>query len=313
MTKLAPLVLPSGTNYIACFLTFACQLRCPYCINHHGGNLVKKRRMTGNDWITAINRIEGAWDVPVTLQGGEPTVHRDFFQILGGIREERAIDILTNLEIDPERFIREIKPERLRRDSPYASIRVSYHHGQADFQGLCSRVKLLQDAGFHIGIWEVDHPEHHTDVLRRRDRAQSVGIDYRLKEFLGPWKGTNYGTIRYPHSVNSRNLRWCQCRTSELLVAPDGHVFRCHSDLYANRGPIGHILDGEMDSDLAAWRPCGVYGKCNSCDVKVTTNRFQEGGHTSVDIMRIGKPYAPNDEYVEEVVNTYGKMDAKKD
>ena len=311
MIDLPPFQVPKGTNYIAAFLTFACQLRCPYCINHHGGNLVKKRRMTGHDWIKAINRLEGQWDIPVTLQGGEPTVHKDFFEILNGIRGERHIDILTNLEVDPGEFIRGVDPNRLRREAPYASIRVSYHHGQSQFKELLSRVKTLALAGFHIGIWEVDHPEYHEAVLRRQEQAKSVGIDYRLKEFLGPWRGVNHGTFKYPNAVNDKHLRWCDCRTSEILMAPDGYFFRCHSDLYANRSPIGHVLDSALASSFDAWRPCRVMGKCNSCDVKVTTNRNQQFGHTSVEISHIQEPYALNDEYIQEVVNTYGKQDKK--
>ena len=39
--RLPPIKLPLKFNYIAAFLTFSCQLRCSYCINHHGGNLLK--------------------------------------------------------------------------------------------------------------------------------------------------------------------------------------------------------------------------------------------------------------------------------
>jgi hypothetical protein len=56
--------------------------------------------------------------------------------------------------------------------------------------------------------------------------------------------------------------------------------------------------------------PCAVYGKCNSCDIKVKFNRFQEHGHSSVEVRSIGEPYAANQEVIEEVVNTYGKQDA---
>ena len=35
------------------------------------------------------------------------------------------------------------------------------------------------------------------------------------------------------------------------------------------------------------YRDCYVYGDCNPCDVKVKTNRFQQFGHTSVDIIDI--------------------------
>jgi hypothetical protein len=45
--QLKPIVVPESFNYIAVFLSFACMLRCTYCINHHGGDLVKKRWMSG--------------------------------------------------------------------------------------------------------------------------------------------------------------------------------------------------------------------------------------------------------------------------
>ncbi len=195
----------------------------------------------------------------------------------------------------------------MRRNAPYASIRVSYHHGQSNFESLCDKVIKLTSKGYSIGVWEVDHPEYHSEVLDRQRVAKEHSIDWRVKEFLGPWKGVNHGTMRYDGAVNGNNLHRCMCRTSELLIAPDGQIFRCHSDVYANRSSIGHILDPDFDvSILGAWKACSVYGKCNSCDIKVKTNRFQEGGHSSVEVKDIGKAYAPNNQ-VEKVVNTYGK------
>jgi len=35
------------------------------------------------------------------------------------------------------------------------------------------------------------------------------------------------------------------------------------------------------------YRECYFYGDCNPCDVKIKTNRFQQYGHTSVDIIDI--------------------------
>ena len=106
-----------------------------------------------------------------------------------------------------------------------------------------------------------------------------------------------------------QQLRHCDCRTTEFLIDPAGFIFRCHSDLYANRFPIGHILDPELPKLLGQWVACPVFGKCNACDIKVKFNRFQEHGHSSVEIRNIGEPYAPNTEHVSEVVNTYGKQE----
>ena len=306
---LKPIVLPEQFNYIAVFLSFACMLRCGYCINHHGGDLVKKRWMPGEDWIRGLNRLT-ARDIPLTFQGGEPTVHKHFYQIINGIKPDLSMDLLTNLEVDPDEFMRRIPPERIKRGSPYASIRVSYHRGQQDPDVLLKRVRNLQDHGYSMGVWAVDHPEYMEETREVQKQAQGMGIDFRLKEFLGPYNGLNYGTMRYPEAMNAKSVRNCDCRTTEFLIDPGGSIFRCHSDLYANRFAIGHILDPEPPKLLGQWVPCAVYGKCNSCDIKVKNNRFQEYGHSSVEIRNISEPYAENKEYVEEVVNTYGKQDS---
>ena len=68
-----------------------------------------------------------------------------------------------------------------------------------------------------------------------------------------------------------------------LIIGPDGHVFRCHADLYEGREAIGHLLDKEVPLP-GEFRECGFFGFCNPCDIKVKTNRFQEFGHTSVEI-----------------------------
>ncbi|MBI4308702.1 MAG: radical SAM protein [Candidatus Omnitrophica bacterium] len=308
--ELEPIVLPGHFNYIAVFLSFACMLRCSYCINHHGGDLVKKRWMSGEDWVRGLNRIRSKGsDVPLTLQGGEPTVHKHFYSIMQGIKPELTIDLLTNLEVDADEFMRHIPSGRIKREAPYASIRVSYHRGQQDPMVLLRRVRYFLDKGYHVGVWAVDHPEYMEETRQVQAQAQSMGIDFRLKEFLGPYNGRNYGTMRYPEAMNAKMLRDCDCRTTEFLIDPAGSIFRCHSDLYANRFAIGHILDPKPPALLGQWMPCSVYGKCNSCDIKVKNNRFQEYGHSSVEIRAVGEPYAENKEHVEEVVNTYGKQD----
>lgn len=313
-TQLPNIELPESINYIAAFLTFSCQLRCSYCINHHGGDLVKGRWMNGEDWIKGLNRIKPRPDLPITIQGGEPTVHKHFYKIAREINPAIPLDLLTNLEVDAAVFHKEVSPTRFKREAPYASIRVSYHHGQSNFQAAMAKVLYLKNLGYSIGIWEVDNPEYHGEVIVRQQQAHSLGIDYRLKEFLGPHKGEVHGTMRYEEAVNSHWLRSCMCRTSELIIAPDGHVFRCHSDLYASRGPIGHMLDPNFGTaQLNQWAPCAVYGACNACDIKIKTDRRQTYGHSSVEIKEVSKPYAKNPNHVSTVVNTYGKTDAKNE
>ncbi|HPP86773.1 MAG TPA: radical SAM protein, partial [bacterium] len=65
-----------------------------------GGNLKKIQTLSDADWIKALNRLELKQDLPITLQGGEPTLHKDFYYIINNLREDIKIDILTNLKFD---------------------------------------------------------------------------------------------------------------------------------------------------------------------------------------------------------------------
>ena len=240
--------------------------------------------MSSDDWIKGINRLVLPPDTPVTLQGGEPTLHPGIVGIINSIKPSLPIDILTNFLNDE--WLYKINPARLTRKAPYASIRVSWHIGQNDNDKTLNRVRRALDHGYSIGIWAVEHPDYSKEVLELQNKAISLGIDFRLKEFLGPWKGKVYGTFRYPGSVNGNHLSSCECRTTELLVSPSGHIHRCHRDLYANRLPVGHIL--QEQAPMVGWLPCKVFGSCSSCDTKVKNNRYQQWGHSSVEIKNIG-------------------------
>jgi MoaA/NifB/PqqE/SkfB family radical SAM enzyme len=240
--------------------------------------------MTRDQWLLGLNRLSSRPDLPITLQGGEPTLHPDFFAIINGIRPDLQVDLLTNLEIDGARFMTEIAPERLKRDAPYASIRVSYHPEVMSIESLAAKVLAFLQAGYSIGIWGIMHPRFTAEVVTAQQYCHSLGIDFRTKEFLGEYDGVMYGKFSYEGALERREGSRVSCRTSELIIGPDGGVYRCHSDLYAERTPVGHILDPELvlSSDF---RRCDHYGFCNPCDVKLKTNRFQEYGHTSVEIV----------------------------
>ncbi len=278
-----PIVIPESYNYIAAFLSLTCNLRCSYCINYfEKGNFVKKH-LSGKDWVRGLNRIVSRDDLPISLQGGEPSLHKDFIYILNNVKPELNIDILTNLQFNEDEFIYNVNPERIKRKSPYASIRVSYHSETMQLEPLIKKVLRLQDNGFSIGIWGVTHPAQETEIVRAKEYCTSLGIDFRTKEFLGEHKGKMYGTYRYEGACDKKFAHEVLCKTTELIMGSNGDIYRCHSDLYEGREPIGNILSENFDIE-DKFRGCHVFGHCNPCDVKLKTNRFQQFGHTSVEI-----------------------------
>lgn len=278
-----PIQVPAAYNYVAAFLTFACNLKCSYCINHFEQHIIKRKMIPGKEWVKGLNRIVSRPDLPLTLQGGEPSLHPDFFYIVNHLRPDLNIDILTNLQFDVAEFAKKVSPERIRRDAPYASIRVSFHPETMDLDDLVAKTLAMQDAGFSIGIWAVMHPDREKEILAAQEKCRKLGIDFRLKDFLGEHKGRMHGTYRYEEACSRKVRKAVECRTTEFLMDSEGSVYRCHSDLYAGIDRIGSILDPEFRIE-DKFRPCDHFGHCNPCDVKVKTNRFQQFGHTSVEV-----------------------------
>lgn len=278
------IIIPPIYNYCAVFLTFACNFKCSYCINHFNRKVSGRKIISGKDWVRGLNRIISREDLPITLQGGEPSLHPDFFYIINNLKPELNIDLLTNLQFDADEFIKNIVPQRIRRESPYASIRVSYHPEKTNLDEVLKKALKMQKKNFSIGIWGVAHPAYEKMILQAQDKCRQEGIDFRLKEFLGEYNGRLYGEYKYPGACEKKFMRKVRCKTTELLIDCQGDVFRCHSDLYAGINQIGNILSADFQIE-DKFRDCSIFGHCNPCDIKVKTNRFQQFGHTSVDIM----------------------------
>ena len=281
-------------NYIAFFLTLACNLKCKYCINMHGSTSIagqiNRIQLSADEWINAANRLVLRNDLPLTLQGGEPTLHKGFYRIVNEVNPDIRMDLMTNLMFDVDEFIANVPVWRFIREAPYAPIRISYHPGQNDIEELIAKTEKLQKAGFRIGLYGIEHPHQQvrSHILATQERCQKLGLDFRLKEFLGEHDKVMYGTFKYDGCVSGETTRACECRTTEIIVDPSGLVYKCHADLYSGRNPIGHILDDDFSADrIDEFRHCDSYGTCNPCDVKVKTNRYQVSGHTSVEIRKV--------------------------
>lgn len=280
---LKELKIPDSYNYVGVFLTFNCSLGCSYCINNFENKVKNRPQIRGKDWVDCLNRLASRPDLPVTLQGGEPTVHPDFFYIINNIKPELNIDVLTNLEFDIDDFMSKVGPNRIKRDAPYASIRVSYHPEKMKLDELLPKVLKMLDNGYSLGIWSVLHPAYEKHIKEAQELAQSQGIDFRFKEFLGEYEGKLYGTYKYDDACSKQTKKNVTCKTTEFLIDPGAKVFKCHHDLYKDKDSIGKLSDPNFKIKEIYW-PCDSYGFCNPCDIKVKTNRFQQFGHTSVDI-----------------------------
>jgi len=140
--------LPSSYKYIGVFLSLSCNLTCSYCINHLVGLKKGRKLLSAQEWALALSRLKFNTRIPLTLQGGEPTIHREFYDIINLIPSHFELDLLTNIQFDPDEFAKKIKREKFLRDAPYAPIRVSYHPETMDLDETIKKVLKMMDLGF---------------------------------------------------------------------------------------------------------------------------------------------------------------------
>jgi len=282
------IILPPEINYIGVFLTLRCNLNCAYCINHHGDfNL--SQEMSAKDWVAGLSRITTRPDLPISIQGGEPTIYSGFYQVVNALyyQQRKHLDLLTNGMFDLRDFCGQVPTPAFKRGAKYASIRFSYHSKMSPI-ALATKVWELQNRGYEVGIWGLDNNPQLNKPMKHL--CECLNLDFREKEFLSD----KDGTYKYPNALDRKKKLHVWCKTSELLIGPSGHIFRCHADLYANRDWIRHILD--ENTPTFTFRECVNYGFCNPCDVKLKTNRLQEPGYCAVEIKGEGVKVCPKGE-----------------
>ncbi len=280
--RLKKVKVPDVMTYVAAFLTFDCNLGCSYCINDDSGIKKERKLMSPEEWIKGLNRLKLKEDVPITFQGGEPTTYLGIYEVIDKIKH--PVDILTNLQFNIDDFISNINPKKMNkgRKSHYKPIRVSYHSQHMDAGKTLDKIVKLQDAGFNIGLFALNLPELTESNMAMSELSREKNIYFFIKDFLGKRDGRLFGFYKYPEALDGIK-KVAYCRSKELLIAPDGDIFKCHRDLYHAYSPIANILDKKLKTEQK-YRFCSNYGTCNPCDVKEKTNRFLQQGFCSVEI-----------------------------
>jgi len=261
-------------NYIGVFLTFKCRLGCEYCINRFGG-LKARQELAPSEWMEVLKGVQTREDLPITLQGGEPTEYVGFYDLVMRLHQKgHRIDLLTNGAFDLDEFLANTTPEMFKRKAPYASIRFSFHKNTDEFC-LTTKAHILQNRGYSVGIWGLGHPDMKKRNAKVAWQCREFGLDYREKEYLDE----KHGTYKYPDAITGLKKIMVRCYPSEMLFAPNGEQYPCHHFLY--RGDDSSALC------LNDYVMCSHYGLCNPCDIKLKTNRLQESGHCSVRIEKV--------------------------
>ena len=275
------LELPIQINYSEAYLTLKCNLNCDYCINDDSGVVRDRKLLSAEQWIDGLSSIN--FKHPLTLGGGEPTIHPEFFKLVRDMPSNIDLDLLTNLQFNADRFIAEVPKSRFKGNGAFKSIRASFHQTHDPLE-VIAKLSKLQDAGFGVGLFGINHPDNTERNIQMSELSRKAGVYFFIKDFLGDYGGYTTGIYRYPFAVDKGKINRVRCRINEFITDPEGDVYGCHKDLYKKHRPIQNILDKKpINLDF---RECGECGNCNPCDIKLKTNRFLKMGYSSVEIER---------------------------
>jgi radical SAM protein with 4Fe4S-binding SPASM domain len=235
-------------------------------------------------------------ELPGSLCGGEPSLHCGFYTIL---REAKGpFDLLTNGQMDLNMFLNETTPAMFRmslgkhaiKEAWFSSIRISYHAARAkndkEYEDrLLFFTNALRANGYKAGITCPDLPNEQDRIDTFERTCRKKGVPFHRKEFLGCYEGKLYGTYKYENGLDGV-AKTCECKSNELLIAPDGQIYKCHRDLYSPLH-IGNITDPNYAHD-SKFRICKHFGECSPCDLKSKMDKDCHPGHCAVEVKNIG-------------------------
>lgn len=246
-------------NYIGIFLVMRCNYRCSYCINWKN----KYTERDGKYWVKNLNKLET--NLPITFGGGEPSLHKDFYYILKNLKHK--VHLLTNLSFDPQLLIdNNINLDMFDNEKSFAPIRVSFHSEFMDKDIVLEKMRFLKEHGFRAALYCVETKQN---IKAIKFFKSQEWLDFQTKPLLD-------NIIK-----QAQNTKKVLCRTKELLVAPDGKIYRCHRDLYKKDGFVG-TLDTIKEISYI-FGECYHGNECHPCDLKIKRDRFGKEGYCAIE------------------------------
>jgi len=277
-------------------ITNECNLRCLHCSSDSG--LPLRNELSLEEIQGLIDDLAKIGVRRVTLSGGEPTIRKDFWEILQYLSDKDIqVSLFTNGFFLNRRFV-----DRLSSFS-VSGVRISIdgglartHDGIRGFEGSFSRaveaVKLCREAGLMVLIVSVIMKSNFHEIERIIQLAERNHVPAYFRRFHPVGRGLRnihlmpsreelkaatsiiesyYGEELTREMINYLKLvgGWCYIG-NRLCIEPDGKVVLCPSLPYVmgnvRESSISEVWNRIKNSEVCAViRERRITGKCGSC------------------------------------------------
>ncbi|AID34836.1 radical SAM protein with 4Fe4S-binding SPASM domain [Mesorhizobium sp. USDA 4775] len=176
-------------------LTRACNLRCPHCFVE--GGVARAGEMRTDRILALLDEWARMGVFSVILTGGEPTMHRNFLEI---VRHAHSlgfvVGIATNGMPITERMLSTIP-----RDDVIISVSIDHLHGQgarkglSDFEYAKGKLLMMKQAGFNTSIMTTTSSQNVHQLQDIIDWAIENDLSLRSVPFVEMGRGKLHGHL----------------------------------------------------------------------------------------------------------------------
>lgn len=230
-------------------ITEACNLRCVHCYGQFGHPKIdKEKTLKTKDWKEIIDKLIRYGCRDIQLIGGEPMVHKDFYEILeyAHLQGMKRIDVFTNGTFIDEKSIEIFKKTN-------ASIRVSVYGHNAEihdritkqsgsFEANKKGLQLLKENNIPTSIAVVVMKENEKYIDEIKKYITELGHRYNGYDVIRP----SCVTDKKNHSITNIKLLNSRYNTKAEFWTSNNSFIESHFYNSCWNGKIAITSKGEI-------------------------------------------------------------------
>lgn len=250
-------------------ITDRCNLNCVHCYGEFGKPSTKERELVSTEeWKKIIDKLISLNCLEIQLIGGEPTVHKDFFEILTYAHEKgmEKIDVFTNATLINEKNIEIFKKCNCNvRVSVYghnAELHDKITQGKGSFEKTKNALLLLKKYEIPTRIAVVVMRENEKHLREIAEFIRSIGHEYTGYDVIRPSCANTISThtISNVKTLESRynvkpvfrtsehefihNYYYNSCWNGKIAITATGDVIPC---IFARDEVVGNIRKNSFE------------------------------------------------------------------
>lgn len=245
-------------------LTHRCNLKCRHCYNAAGN----AEELPTEEWLKIIDELHRCGCLRVYLTGGEPFLHKGFFDILEYARSKLlAVGVLSNGTVLDEYTAEKMKKAgvfvlHVSVDGPNAYIHDEFRGVKGSFEKTMNAIRIGLDFGLHIRVTLCVHRKNLTEgkpmvalmekagvteynftpVMKSFREGESAITPEEYKEFNERLPKKERITVYAPQYVRNCGIGYKEC-----VIHPDGTVGLCPP--FGAEGPVlGDLKKNRFDT-----------------------------------------------------------------